>query len=110
MACVAIIINTLLVGDVYLTGSGMLISFAFFLYVLGFFAGGDFKLISVLSLNIPIESVPGFIIDMFLIGGILSLLYLIKNKLMSNVGRGVPYGVAISLAYVLVQHSLVEAT
>lgn len=77
---------------------GALLLFAIF-FVRGAMGGGDVKLIAALALWLPLQMFVNFLMVMSLLGGALSIFYLLKSR-----GRDkdtpveVPYGVAIALA------------
>ncbi|WP_392564698.1 prepilin peptidase [Orbus wheelerorum] len=71
------------------------------LFYIGVVGAGDIKLISVLLLSIPNNEIIDFLTIMALLGLPLALIALIK-KMMTKTKTTIPYGVAISLSYIII--------
>ncbi|WP_428751162.1 A24 family peptidase [Vibrio cionasavignyae] len=73
---------------------------AFGLNILG---GGDVKLMLAFSIAIPIHYLGDAIFNVAIVGGMLSILYLVKYRVLRFVPEGgeagLPYGIAISLGF-----------
>lgn len=80
-----------IVHSVLILGIGIILS------QLKLLAGGDTKLLAAYSLAIPSSHLFNTIILILLIGGAVSVIYLLWIKLAKKTNRGVPYGIAISL-------------
>ena len=80
-----------IVHSVLILGVGIILSH------LNLLAGGDTKLLAAYSLALPSSHLFNTIILILLIGGIVSVIYLLWVKLAKKTNRGVPYGIAISL-------------
>ncbi|MFA0569609.1 A24 family peptidase [Vibrio gallaecicus] len=80
-----------IVHSVLILGIGIILS------QLKLLAGGDTKLFAAYSLAIPSAHLLNTIILILLIGGVVSVIYLLWVKLGKKTNRGVPYGIAISL-------------
>jgi prepilin peptidase CpaA len=79
-------------------GLGVTVIFAGF-FALGAMGGGDVKLLGALALWFPPIAFLTLLIVMSILGGVLTLAYLIRHKLAKMQGQPeIPYGVAISLA------------
>lgn len=72
-----------------------------FLFYFGLVGAGDIKLISVLLLSIPNNEIMDFLMIMALLGIPLALIVLIK-KIFTKTKSTIPYGIAISLSYMIV--------
>ncbi|MGF1712653.1 prepilin peptidase [Vibrio kagoshimensis] len=77
--------------------SVLILGFGIILSQLKLLAGGDTKLFAAYSLAIPSAHLLNTIILILLIGGVVSVIYLLWVKLEKKTNRGVPYGIAISL-------------
>lgn len=66
-----------------------------FLSIKGWLGGGDTKLFAAYSTAILPENLFITVLLILIIGGVVSLCCLIKNKWTKSADRGVPYGVAI---------------
>lgn len=77
----------------------MLVCFVigFCLFAMQVWGGGDSKLIVSLSPLFTVVQLPDFFVTMLLCGGMLSVIYWIKYRLIpqKSPDRGLPYGVAI---------------
>lgn len=73
----------------------------FVLFMVNVIGGGDVKFVSLLSLSLPHREVIIFLYTIAFLGGIVTLTGLIFFRRQIR-EQGVPYGVAISLAYILV--------
>jgi len=73
----------------------------FILFISNVIGGGDVKLLTVLSLSFSNATVVTFILTTLFLGGLVAITGLIgfRKNVISN---GVPYAVAISLAFVLI--------
>ncbi|WP_392560900.1 prepilin peptidase [Orbus sturtevantii] len=71
------------------------------LFYIGAVGAGDVKLISVLLLSIPSNEISDFLVIMALLGIPLALIALIK-KIRTKTKTTIPYGVAISLSYIII--------
>ncbi|CAH0529491.1 A24 family peptidase [Vibrio hippocampi] len=91
----------LLTAHIYSVLCAVALSLA--LYVLRVMGGGDVKLIVALSLAIPVDALAGTLLLTTLVGGALSLFYLVKYRVFKLVsvemGESVPYGVAIAAGF-----------
>jgi prepilin peptidase CpaA len=77
------------------------------LFAVGAIGGGDVKLVAAVGAWVGLHGLPSFLVVMALLGGALALLQLAGGRLGGAGGwlapeRGVPYGVAIALAGLLV--------
>ncbi len=73
------------------------------IYAMGFWGAGDVKLSCVLSVLVPFEHLFSSYYYMVILGGVISLFYLIKSMIStSKHDDGIPYGVAISLGFISV--------
>jgi prepilin peptidase CpaA len=89
------------VGIHLLTGILAFLLFAIF-FRLGMMGGGDVKLFAALSLWFPWNDVIRMIFYASLLGGVVTIIFLIIHKVRQRVGPPrIPYGVAISLAGLL---------
>jgi prepilin peptidase CpaA len=81
-------------------GFGLVIIAIFLgVFALGMMGGGDVKLLGALALWLPPMPFFGLLIVMSIIGGVLTIFFLIRHKLAKLAGQPeIPYGVAISLA------------
>ena len=85
-------------------GGGLLV------YALFWIGAGDIKYAAVLSLTIPLNDLLWAFVMTAFVGGFLSVIYLVNNKLISkklirkasNNQQGIPYGIAISVGFYLV--------
>ncbi len=59
--------------------------------------GGDSKLLAAYSLAIPSNFLSTTVLIIALLGGFISLFYVIRTRLFKKPARGIPYGIAISL-------------
>lgn len=66
-----------------------------FLSVKGWLGGGDTKLFAAYSTAILPENLFTAVLMILIVGGVVSLCCLIKNRWTKSIDRGVPYGVAI---------------
>jgi prepilin peptidase CpaA len=68
-------------------------------FALGAMGGGDVKLLGALALWFPPIPFLTLLIVMSLLGGVLTIIFLVRHKMAKNQGQPeIPYGVAISLA------------
>ncbi len=78
-------------------GVGLFAVFAALFY-LGMMGGGDVKLIAALSLWLPPLAVIPLLTIMAIVGGILTLIMLVRARLANAGTPEIPYGVAIAFA------------
>ncbi|MEZ8291353.1 prepilin peptidase [Vibrio sp. 10N.237.312.B06] len=79
-------------------------------YALIWIGAGDIKYAAALSLTIPVNDLHWAFVMTAFAGGFLSVIYVVKNKLISkklttsmlNDMQGIPYGIAISIGFYLV--------
>jgi prepilin peptidase CpaA len=82
-----------------------LLVFGFFIgaFALGQMGGGDVKMIGALALWFPVQPLIWLIVLMSLLGGVLTLIMVIEQKLRRHDRQiEIPYGVAIAIAALLV--------
>ncbi|WP_171370285.1 A24 family peptidase [Vibrio owensii] len=93
LACCVLFINFHALPQIILPltilGAGVIFNFK------GWFGGGDTKLFAAYSTAILPENLFITVLLILIIGGVVSLCCLIKNKWTKSADRGVPYGVAI---------------
>lgn len=69
------------------------------LFAIGGIGGGDVKLIGAIALWLPLMAMVKLLVIMAMVGGLLSLLMLVRHRLKRGEGEPeVPYGVAIAFA------------
>ncbi len=81
-------------------GFGLFITVIFtLLFALRAMGGGDVKLLGALALWFPPYAFVSFLMLMAILGGVLTILMLIRQKFLKALGQPeIPYGVAISVA------------
>jgi prepilin peptidase CpaA len=94
-----------LLSHIYYISGFAVFLIGFGLFWKGWIAAGDIKLASVLALAVPLSQLPTALVFTGLIGGIVSLCYLMINygfPTRKYRQDGIPYGVAISFGFYLV--------
>lgn len=81
----------------YFSGVAIFIS-GFLLSVYNFWGAGDAKFCFALSLSLPGECIPAFLLFTSLAGGVLAVTMLAIPRLKGKY-KSVPYGIALSLGY-----------
>ncbi|MEX0337166.1 prepilin peptidase [Vibrio tubiashii] len=69
----------------------------FILQITNWLGGGDSKLLAAYSVAISPENIPVTLFVIAILGGVLSAIYLVKNKLTNKPTTGIPYGIAITI-------------
>ncbi|SON49517.1 prepilin peptidase [Vibrio tapetis] len=100
---VLLLITLFLFGLINLN-SQLLVSLAFLviggIFLKGIIAPGDIKLVAVILAATDINYVLLFFVMTLFIGGVLAIVYLIKNRFVDSSAKnnGLPYGVPISIS------------
>lgn len=105
IAVFIIILANFLIGSGELNYIAALIFFVIGLLIFCFniMGAGDIKLISVLLLSLPTEQIWDFFILMTLLGLPLAIFALIRKTITKSTVT-IPYGVAISLSYIIITY------
>lgn len=105
IAVFIIILANFLIGSGELNYIAALIFFIIGLLIFCFniMGAGDIKLISVLLLSLPTEQIWDFFILMTLLGLPLAIFALIRKTITKSTVT-IPYGVAISLSYIIITY------
>lgn len=105
IAVFIIILTNFLIGSGELNYIAALIFFVIGLLIFCFniMGAGDIKLISVLLLSLPTEQIWDFFILMTLLGLPLAIFALIRKTITKSTVT-IPYGVAISLSYIIITY------
>lgn len=100
-----LVVITLLITNQSINLPAALIFFVvgFILVAVNVVGAGDIKLLTVLALTIPEDSVINYLLLMSIFGVFLTLIELVLRYFRKkHVARGLPYGVAISSSYLFV--------
>lgn len=82
--------------------AGLTITLCFFpLFICHVIGGGDVKLMSVLALSLTWSQLIDFLLLTAFVGGGIGVIGLLLSR-KATIERGIPYGVAISLAYIAI--------
>ncbi|MEH0698074.1 A24 family peptidase [Vibrio owensii] len=95
VALIASALNFLFYFEIQVFNPSMVLFIGVFLSMKGWLGGGDAKLFAAYSTAILPENLFLTVLLILIVGGVVSLCCLIKNKWTKSADRGVPYGVAI---------------
>ncbi|WP_158675998.1 A24 family peptidase [Vibrio aquaticus] len=84
-------------NSAFITAPLIVLTFGIVLSNFKLLGGGDSKLLAAYLIAIEPSNIASILVIIGILGGILSLAYLIINKLTQKLKPGVPYGVAIAM-------------
>ncbi|MDC5707534.1 prepilin peptidase [Vibrio europaeus] len=104
--CVSIALNAVAVALIFSGSVSVIVPVTIFLLgiclsQLGWLGGGDSKLLAAYAIAIDPQNIPLTLFMTTIVGGLVSVIYLVINRFNHKTTEGVPYGVAIAIGGLL---------
>ncbi|NOI83647.1 hypothetical protein F0237_23635 [Vibrio tubiashii] len=101
VAVMSLFLSISTIGSPNIISPFVVLIFGVALTHLGLLGGGDSKLLAAYAIAIDPQNIPLTLFMITIVGGLVSVIYLVINRFIHKTTEGVPYGIAIAIGGLL---------